>query len=64
MGLVNAKEVAQAINLHKFGFLGTTFGWALMKILNFNALNKIYNNNKHHRVDSNKHKFELNRIMF
>ena len=47
MGLVNAKEVAQAINLHKFGFLGTTFGWALMKILNLNALNKIYNNNKH-----------------
>mgnify|MGYP000029084324 FL=1 len=45
MGLVNAKEVAQAVNLHKFGFLGTTFGWALMKILNLNALNKIYNNN-------------------
>ena len=42
MGLVNAKEVAQTINLDKFGFLGTTFGWALMKILNLNTLNKIY----------------------
>ena len=41
MGLVNAKEVAQTINLGKFGFLGTTFGWALMKILNLNTLKKI-----------------------
>ena len=47
MGLVNAKEVAQTINLDKFGFLGTTFGWALMKILNLNTLNKIYDKNKH-----------------
>ena len=47
MGLVNAKEVAQTINLGKFGFLGTTFGWALMKILNLNTLNKIYDKNKH-----------------
>ena len=47
MSLVNAKEVAQAINLHKMGFLGTTFGWALMKILNLDTLNKIYDDNKH-----------------
>ena len=47
MGLVNAKEVAQAINLQKLGFLGTTFGWALMKILNLDSLNKIYDDNKH-----------------
>ena len=47
MALVNAKEVAQTINLDKFGFLGTTFGWALMKILNLNTLNKIYDKNKH-----------------
>lgn len=47
MGLVNAKEVAQTINLDKFGFLGTIFGWALMKVLNLNTLNKIYDKNKH-----------------
>ncbi len=47
MGLVNAKEVAQVINIDKLGLLGTVFGWALMKVLNLDTLNKIYNENKH-----------------
>ncbi|MAN59037.1 MAG: glycerol acyltransferase [Flavobacteriaceae bacterium] len=47
MGLVNAKEVAKAINVDKFGFLGTSLGWTLMKVLNINTLNQIYNRNKH-----------------
>ncbi|MCG2417424.1 lysophospholipid acyltransferase family protein [Aequorivita sp. F47161] len=47
MGLVNAKEVAKAINLDKFGFLGTFMGWSLMKVLNISTLNKIYDRNKH-----------------
>ena len=47
MGLVNAKEVAQAINIDKLGLLGTVFGWGLMKVLNLDTLNKIYNENKH-----------------
>ena len=47
MGLVNAKEVAQVINIDKLGLLGTAFGWALMKVLNLDTLNKIYNENKH-----------------
>ncbi|UAB82106.1 lysophospholipid acyltransferase family protein [Marixanthomonas sp. SCSIO 43207] len=47
MGLVNAKEVAKAINVDKFGFLGTFLGWSLMKVLNISTLNKIYNRNKH-----------------
>ena len=47
MGLVNAKEVAKAIKVDKFGFLGTSLGWALMKILNISTLNKIYDRNKH-----------------
>ena len=47
MGLVNAKEVAKAINIDKLGLLGTAFGWALMKVLNLDTLNKIYNENKH-----------------
>lgn len=47
MGLVNAKEVAKAINVDKFGFIGTTMGWALMKLLNISTLNSIYNKHKH-----------------
>ena len=47
MGLVNAKEVAKAINLDKFGFMGTFVGWSLMQILNISTLNKIYDRQKH-----------------
>ncbi len=47
MGLVNAKEVAKAINVDKFGFLGTSMGWVLMKLLNISTMNKIYDRNKH-----------------
>lgn len=46
MGLVNAQEVANAINLKKYGFLGTFMGWSLMKILRISKLNEIYNRNK------------------
>jgi putative hemolysin len=47
MGLVNAKEIAKAINVDKFGFIGTSIGWGLMKLLNITTLNKIYDRNKH-----------------
>ena len=47
MGLVNAKEVAQAIKVDKLGFLGTSMGWMLLKMLNISTLNKIYDRNKH-----------------
>ncbi|OAB80420.1 GNAT family N-acyltransferase [Cochleicola gelatinilyticus] len=47
MGLVNAKEIAKAINLDKFGYLGTFMGWSLLKVLNISPLNKIYDRNKH-----------------
>ena len=47
MSLVTAKEVAQAINIDKFGFLGTFLGWSLMKTLKISSLNKIYDRNKH-----------------
>lgn len=46
-GLVNAKEVAQAIHLDKYGIFGTFSGWLLMKVLKISTLNKIYNRNKH-----------------
>jgi putative hemolysin len=47
MGLVNAKEVAKAINVDKFGFIGTFMGWTLMKFLKIDTMNKIYDRNKH-----------------
>ncbi|MEN8816977.1 MAG: lysophospholipid acyltransferase family protein [Nonlabens sp.] len=47
MGLVNAKEVAKAINIDKYGIFGTVAGWSLMKILRISTLNKLYNKHKH-----------------
>ena len=47
MSLVTAKEVAKAIKADKYGFIGTFFGWLLMKVLNISTINKIYNRNKH-----------------
>lgn len=47
MGLVTAKEVAKAINVEKYGVLGTFSGWLLMKLLKISTLNKIYNRHKH-----------------
>ncbi len=46
-GLVTAKEVAKAIQLDSYGFIGTFIGWILMKVLKISTLNKIYNRNKH-----------------
>src|SRR5690606_25559668 len=46
-GLVNAKEVAKAVNADKYGVFGTFCGWILMKVLKISTLNKIYNRNKH-----------------
>ena len=47
MGLVSAKEVAKAIKVDKLGFIGTSLGWALMKLLNITTLNNIYDKHKH-----------------
>jgi putative hemolysin len=46
MGLVNAKEVAKAIHIDKYGFLGTIGGWTLMKLLRISTLNKLYDKHK------------------
>jgi len=46
-GLVNAKEVAKAININKYGVFGTFGGWVLMKVLKISAINKVYDRNKH-----------------
>jgi len=47
MSLVTAKEVAKAINLSKYGFIGTFFGWIIMKFLRLSKINRIYNKHKH-----------------
>ncbi|WP_430965465.1 GNAT family N-acyltransferase [Spongiimicrobium sp. 2-473A-2-J] len=47
MGLVTAKEVAKAINLHKYGFLGTSVGWILLKVTKIASINRFYNKHKH-----------------
>ena len=47
MSLVTSKEVAKAINLDKYGFFGTFFGWLLMKLLRLSKINRTYNKHKH-----------------
>lgn len=46
-GLVTPKEVAKAIQLDKYGFIGTFIGWTLMKVLKISTINKFYKRNKH-----------------
>jgi len=47
MGLVTAKEVAKAINIDKYGFLGTFIGWFLMKITRISSINTFYDSIAH-----------------
>ena len=47
IGLVSAKEVAKAIQLDKYGFIGTFIGWLLMKVLKISTINKFYKKHKH-----------------
>ena len=46
MGLVTSKELAKAINLDKFGFIGTFIGWILMKTLRIDKINNVYDKHK------------------
>ena len=47
MGLVTSKEVAKAIHVDRYGFLGTFLGWTLMRVLNISDINKVYDKHKH-----------------
>lgn len=47
MGVVSAKEVAKVLNLEKFGFLGTSIGWALLHTTRLSIINKEYDKRKH-----------------
>jgi putative hemolysin len=50
MGLVTAKEIAKAINLDRYGFLGTFAGWFFMKVTRISSINKFYDTIKHLEV--------------
>lgn len=47
MGLVTAKEVAKAIHIDRYGFLGTFIGWLLMRITKISSINRFYDRHKH-----------------
>ena len=47
MGLVTAKEVAKAINVSKYGYLGTFIAWLLMKVTRISAINSFYDTIAH-----------------
>ena len=46
MELVSSKEIAKVIHLDKYGFVGTFFGWILMKVLRLSKLNRVYQKHK------------------
>ena len=47
MSLVNSKEIAKVIQLDQYGWIGTFFGWTLLKALRISKLNSIYERHKH-----------------
>src|SRR6056297_1250390 len=47
MGLVTAKEVAKAINVSKYGYLGTFIAWMLMKVTRISSINSFYDTITH-----------------
>jgi len=47
MGLVTAKEVAKALHISKYGFIGTFIGWLLMKLTRISSLNSYYDTVAH-----------------
>ena len=46
MGLVTSKEIVKLLKINKLGFLGTFFGWLVLKILRISVLNRVYNKHK------------------
>ena len=47
MGLVTAKEIAKAINLSRYGYVGTFIGWLLMKVTRISSINSFYDKIAH-----------------
>ncbi len=63
MGIVSAKEVANVMNLRKFGFLGTGIGWLILKTTKLSRINKEYDKRKNLKgtdfIDSILKEFEI-----
>ena len=47
MNLINAKEVAQLLQLSKWGYLGVAISWCFMRITKLSGINKVYRKTKH-----------------
>ena len=47
MGLVTAKEVAQAAKLDKYGFFGTFLAWIVLKVTRISQMNRLYDKISH-----------------
>lgn len=47
MSLVSAKEVAQAIQMDRYGPLGTLVGWGLMRLTRMSSINRVYAKYRH-----------------
>ena len=47
MGLVTAKEIAKAMNLSRYGYVGTFIGWLLMKVTRISSINSFYDKIAH-----------------
>ncbi|HET8855019.1 MAG TPA: lysophospholipid acyltransferase family protein, partial [Salinimicrobium sp.] len=64
MGIVSAKEVARVLQLEKFGFLGTSLGWLILRSTRLSVINKEYEKRKHlsgpQFIDSILKGFEIN----
>ncbi len=63
MGIVSAKEVANVMNLRKFGFLGTGIGWLVLKTTKLSRINKEYEKRKNlkgtHFIESILKEFDI-----
>ncbi|HET8886691.1 MAG TPA: lysophospholipid acyltransferase family protein [Salinimicrobium sp.] len=46
MGIVTEKEVAKVLGLEKFGFLGNSIGWLVLKTTRLSVINKEYEKRK------------------
>ncbi len=47
MGIVSSREVAKVMNLDKFGFIGTTIGWVILRTTRLSKINNEYEKRKH-----------------
>ena len=63
MGIVSAREVAKVMNLRKFGFLGDSIGWMILKTTKLSRINREYDKRKNLNgidfIDSILNEFEI-----